>query len=471
MTTESSFFVSDAVAEVHQWVAAQAGEAFLTGPVVRHALKGEKTEGVRGEIVTAKTNETWSKELVSLGSVEEVEPMAGGGFMIHLTRLGDEPGTCLELRSYREAPDIEGETLTEGVISELALRGLTIDAIALDEKGGLLDPFGGFDDLKAGVIRTLVQPKVVFREDPAQLLRVASAVAELGIEVDKTTTRYATRDSANVLSVPRSVWLEQMNRLLLGEHVDRGLEWLLRTRILNFLLPEVSSLVGFHESCSVHHKDCWDHTLKVIRKATPELVIRWAALGHDIGKIWTRNVDRRGQVHFYRHEEFGAVLFEGVAARFKMPAELADRIHAVIALHGRVNLYQSDWSDSAVRRLIRDVHPHLPDLIKFSRADYTSKRQSRIDQIKRQLDELEARISEVEAKDAIKPVLPKGLGTSLIQDLEIKPGPILGLIRDGLEVLCAKDELEPDQDASYYVEAVRRIGIDEVVSAAANKAS
>jgi poly(A) polymerase len=463
--SHTSFQIPDAVAQVHQWVASQAGEAFLTGELVRQVLKGEKSEGVHGEIVTVKTGQDWSSKLNALESVDQVESSDNGGIVIWLKSANGKPGTRLEVRPYRQGTVVEGEARLEGVISELAVRGLSIDAFALDVEGALIDPFGGLDDLKAGVIRTLVDPEVIFREDPAQLLNVASAVAELGLDVEKNTTRYASRDAANILSVPRSVWLEQMNRILLGTRVDMGLQWLYRTRVLNFLLPEVSSLVGFHESCSVHHKDCWDHTLQVIRKATPELTIRWAALGHDIGKVWTRNVDRRGQVHFYRHEEFGAVLFEGVAARFQMDSELADRIHAVITLHGRVNLYQSDWSDSAVRRLIRDVDPHLSDLIKFSRADYTSKRQSRIDQIKRQLDELEVRIAQVAAVDLIKTSLPKGLGHALIQDLALSPGPILGQIRAGLEALCGQEQLEPGQDASYYIEAVRRIGVEQVCAA------
>ena len=253
-----------------------------------------------------------------------------------------------------------------------------------------------------------------------------------------------------------------MGDVLLGPHPDAALRWLQQTRVLSFLLPEVASLVGFHRTCEVHHKDCWDHTLRVVRKAAVDDCTRWAALAHDIGKVWTRSVDRRGNVHFYRHEEYGAVLFEGVAARFHMDAELKERICAVIRLHGRVNLYDSEWSDSAVRRMMRDVGPHLTDLLRFSRADHTTKRPARAKEIQRQLDELERRIAEVEELDSRVPPLPKGLGTDLMEQLGLKAGPILGRIRRGLEAMCDSGELAPHEDAAYYVEAVRERGVEAV---------
>ncbi len=274
----------------------------------------------------------------------------------------------------------------------------------------------------------------------------------------------ASRDGANILSVERELWFQGIDRILKTPYVDRSLDWLLDTGILSFLLPEVVSLVGFHKSCEVHHKDCWDHTIKVTKKASVDSCTRWTALCHDIGKIWTRTVDRRGQVHFYRHEEFGSVLFEGIAARFHFPKQLAERVAAVIRLHGRVNLYESDWTDSAVRRLIRDVEPYLEDLIRFSRADFTSKRAHRVREILRQLDELEARVADIRAQDLRQPPLPKGLGTVLMSTLDIPAGPILGQIRKRLEILCDAGEIEPFQDPDYYVSVVRDRGVEAILS-------
>jgi poly(A) polymerase len=358
---------------------------------------------------------------------------------------------------------VEGDPGAADITSTLGARDITIHAFAVLVGGDLVDPFGGVQHLREKTLHPVEAPRVVFRERPEMLLRMARYIAEYGYDVLPDTTRFATRDAANILSVSRDIWSEEMNNLLLGPYVNKGLEWLLSTGILRFLLPEVVLLVDFHRSCAVHHKDCWDHTVQVTHKANPDLCTRWAALCHDVGKIWTRSVDRNRQVHFYRHEEFGSVLFEGIAARFQMEPDLADRVATVIRLHGRVNLYESNWTDSAIRRLVRDSGKYLDDLIRFSKADFTSKRPERIATIRRQLDELQVRIASIHEKASQRSPLPKGLGTVLISELDLPPGPNLGHLRRGLEFLCLSGEIESEQDPAYYVEQTRTMGVDTII--------
>jgi poly(A) polymerase len=440
-----------------------SGAAWMSGPVVARFASSKIVAATNeGKLWIPKWEVSWERKIQKLCPDLIFESDDSGCYLIVRGSGADFPQRLsLSIRpQLSHCEDVEAL-----LCSFLRDHEITIYGMLIDVEGSVLDPFGGWAHLKSGTIRTIVNPSDIFRVDPSMMLRVAVHIARLGFSPDAEMSRFGQRDAANLLSAARSSWVEGINDVLLSPHVDEGLMWLQRVKALNYLLPEVSSLVRFHEECEVHHKDCWDHTLKVIKKANRDLCTRWAALCHDVGKVWTRSVDRKGRVHFYRHEEFGAILFEGIAARFRLDHELSHRVEAVIRLHGRVNLYEPEWSDSAIRRLIRDVGPHLEDLIRFSRADFTSKRQSKIEQIRRQLDELERRVAEIIELDRREPHLPKGLGNLLMSELKLEPGPILGDLRKGLECLCDRDLLESGQDGSFYVDAIRSLGIDQLLEA------
>jgi len=445
------------------WFESTCGEAFLCGEAAQKLISPEGLIPPRsGEIAISKVESSLWNRLQDHFPDLDCEPRNGEPSI----NLPTEPGSELRIRlsGYRSAQGSdEGNDGEATIFTLLKKQGVTLQAFALKPGGDLIDPYQGVEDYQAKTLRVVENPRMVFREQPEMLMRVAGYIAQYGYEPDKETTRFASRDAANIMSVERSLWTAEMNKILMNPHLDLSMEWLLSTGILKFLLPEVVSLVDFHKSCAVHHKDCWDHTIKVTKKANQDLCTKWAALCHDIGKIWTRSVDRNRQVHFYRHEEFGSLLFEGIAARFQMDEDLAFRVASVIKLHGRVNLYESNWTDSAIRRLIRDSGEHLEDLVRFSKADFTSKRPERIATIQRQLNELEVRIAEIKTESLKKPALPKGLGTALISELGIKPGPDLGHLRRGLDYLCSIEKILTEQDSDYYVELVRSMGIEELI--------
>ena len=210
-------------------------------------------------------------------------------------------------------------------------------------------------------------------------------------------------------------------------------------------------MVGFHSTCRVHHKDIWDHTKIVTQKAAPNLVVRWAALCHDIGKVWTRRVNKQSKVHFFRHEEHGAMLFESIGYRFGLTEELIGRVSYVIEQHSRVNLYEEEWSDSAVRRLIRDTEGRLGELILFSRADFTTKHKGRIAAIHKSLAELEQRIEEVRALDARVQPLPTGLGNAIIERFGLRPSRLVGDLMKRLEAQVDAGVLPIQGDDSVYL--------------------
>ncbi len=339
---------------------------------------------------------------------------------------------------------------------EASLRGgrLRALAVAILASGERLDPHDAGRDWRDGVLRAVGDPRGLWRDDPAGMIDVAAVAAHTGLVPDRDLVRAVQRDAVLVLQADRSRWQQALGAVLLGTRASVGLRFLYAAGVLPLLVPEATALFDFHKSCPVHHKDIWDHTLQVIEKCPPNLVVRWAALMHDTGKVHTRSV-QKGRVHFFGHEALGASLMEGVAGRFHMPEAIARRVVYVIGNHARANAYLANWTDSAVRRLVRDMGEYLDDVLAFSRSDYTTKRSSRQAEVQTLTTQLAGHIAEVVAEDSKVPPLPKGLGTYILGQTGLQAGPWLGRIQQWLEAQCEQGALESQRDADYYWQAVR----------------
>ncbi len=345
---------------------------------------------------------------------------------------------------------LRGQNLS-GIILDLATREVTIQAFAYDGEGSLIDPFGGTLDLADKLVRPVFPVETIFREGASWLLKVARYVARYGFDAAREVRVAADRDAANILDVPRDIWRKEMDKILCGAHPGRGLQFMADSRVLSFILPELQALIAFTDAGGGQHKDIWAHTKQVVANADSTTVVRWAALCHDIGKVWTKQVFRDEKVHFFRHEDMSALLFEAVAARFGMSHEETDRIHYIIKNHSRINLYRDDWTDSAVRRLIREVGDALDDLIAFSRADLTSKRAERVEMVRALLADLQIRVMEVREQDAQVQPLPKGLGNLIMQRFNISAGPEVGRLRDLLEMAVQEGKLPANEEPEVYL--------------------
>ncbi len=350
---------------------------------------------------------------------------------------------------------LRGQNLS-GILLDLATREVTIQAFGYTSSGDLIDPFGGTADLRDRIVRPIFPSETVFRESASWLLKVGRYVARYGFEAAPEVRAACERDAPNILDVPREIWRREMEKVLCGAFSGLGLQFLLEARVLAFILPEVAALQGLLGDGLGQHKDVWAHTKQVVANADASPVVRWAALCHDIGKVWTRQVFHGDKVHFFRHEDMSALLFEGIAARFQMPPDEARRIHYIIKNHSRINLYREDWSDSAVRRLIREVGDSLDDLIAFSRADLTSKRAERVEKIRSLLAELQIRILEVREADEAQNPLPKGIGNLIMERFGLTPGPEVGRLRGYLLEAVEAGRLPAHADARTYLEFLER---------------
>ena len=267
---------------------------------------------------------------------------------------------------------------------------------------------------------------------------------------------HVRRDIGRLLETETHAALDCLDAVLLGSHAAAALEWLEATGALGVWLPEVQALVRFHESSPTHHKDLWAHTLEVVERTPAEADLRWVALLHDVGKIATRAFGGRGQVTFYGHERLGAWLVHGIGARLGMPEARIDRIAFIVQHHARINAYETGWTDRALRRLVRDAGAHLDDMVRFSSADYTTRRRQRASQIRTHLADLQRRLEQIHAEDATPPPLPPGLGHALCEGLDIKPGPAVGEAIAWLTSEIEAGRLSAGESTEHYVMTCRK---------------
>jgi poly(A) polymerase len=353
--------------------------------------------------------------------------------------------------AYRPGSRHPDVTFGSSLEDDLGRRDLTVNSLALDADGKVIDLYGGLQDLADRKLRLLGDPEVTLREDPLRMLRVARFISQLGFRPTNRVRQACHKMAACIIDISRERWFQEIDKLLVGGNVEESLQFLQDTRLLGFLMPEVACLVDLHKTSKHHHKDVWEHTKQVVAQSPPRQNVRWAALLHDIGKPWTREYAPRGKVHFFRHEDHGALLFEGVAHRFRFPNQLRKTVRFLIKHHLRGNLYDGQWTDSAVRRFIKDIGEHLEDLIAFTKADITSANRERRTRNLRLAQELERRCAEISAKDGQKPALPKGLGNEIMKRFGLRPGRHIGDIRDRVEEAVIQGELPAQGDFEVYL--------------------
>ncbi len=250
----------------------------------------------------------------------------------------------------------------------------------------------------------------------------------------------------------------KLDRLIMGDDPELGLDVLLDTGVLKVVFPEVHAMVGFGDG-EWRHKDVWKHTKQVVRQAVPRLEVRWASLFHDIGKVKTRSIDAHGKVHFLGHAEVGTRMFDKLERRlgmFSPEPELRETVRFLVLHHLRANQYDPNWTDSAVRRFARELGAHLDDLLCLARADITTKRPEKKRKGLNQIDELAGRISQLAAEDAKLPPLPSGVGDAVMKAFGIPPSRKIGEIKKVLEDMIASGEIEERLPCEAYVELIAK---------------
>ncbi len=354
--------------------------------------------------------------------------------------------------------------------TDLARRDFTVNAMAvglpLDAAHPIVDPFGGLVDLAAGRLRTPVEPARSFGDDPLRMLRAARFAAQLDATVDPDAVG-AIREMGGRLEIVSAERIrDELSKLILSAYPRRGLELLVDTGLAQYFLPELSRL---KETVDEHgrHKDVYAHTLIVLEQAMalesdgPDLVLRLAALLHDIGKPKTKSVEPDGKVSFHYHDVVGAAMARQRLAALRYPREVVDDVARLVELHLRFHGYSGGtWTDAAVRRYVRDAGPLLERLHRLTRSDCTTRNARKARALASAYDSLEARIAELSAQEDLERIRPDLDGNQIMALLDIPPGPMVGNAYQHLLALRMENGPMSYEDA---VAALREWGAENLL--------
>jgi poly(A) polymerase len=317
----------------------------------------------------------------------------------------------------------------------------------------LVDPCNGLDDLLAGVLKTPIQPEVSFGDDPLRMMRGARFVSQLGATIEADTFAAMKAVAPRIADISAERVREELVRLLSTDNPRPGLEVLVDAGIADIVLPELPAL-RLESDEHAHHKDVYEHTLTVLEQAideekrrfpgqSPDVALRVAALLHDIGKPATRRFEPGGVVTFYHHDVVGAKLAKKRLKALRFDNHSIASVASLIELHLRFFGYADQaWSDSAVRRYVRDAGDELARLHILVRADVTTRNKRKADRLSFAYDDLEARIAQLAEQEELQAIRPELDGEAIMEILGISPGRDVGeAYRFMLEVRLDEGEI------------------------------
>jgi poly(A) polymerase len=419
------FFEPDSPTQQLTQLLRDAGHrAYLVGGSVRDAFLDRADGGVDVDITTDARPDVIEKLVAPWADAVWLQGQRFG------TVGCQKNGELIEITTFRadvyhpesRKPEV---TFSDDIETDLSRRDFTVNAmaIALDEPD-LVDPFGGLTDLAARRLRTPLTPEVSFSADPLRMLRAARFVAVLGFEPDKAIVDAIVemRDRLEIISAERI--RDELSKMLLADDPSAGLWMIAETGLADSFLPELNAMRL--EQDPIHrHKDVLAHTIAVVAKTSPELKVRLAALLHDVGKPRTRSFGPQG-VMFHHHEVVGARMAKERLLALRYPSEVVEDVTQLVYLHLRFHTYRMGWSDAAVRRYVRDAGPLLAELNELTRSDCTTRNAKKAAALARRMDELEARITDLAAREELAKLRPALDGREVMEFLGIPPGPAVG---------------------------------------------
>ncbi|MCM2420410.1 MULTISPECIES: CCA tRNA nucleotidyltransferase [unclassified Streptomyces] len=402
----------------------------LVGGSVRDTLLGrlgndlDFTTDARPEQVL-KIIRPWAEAVWEVGIAFGTVGCMKDGFQVEVTTYRSEAYD----RTSRKPEVSYGDTIEE----DLVRRDFTVNAMAVALPGSVfVDPYGGLDDLAGRLLRTPGTPEDSFSDDPLRMMRAARFAAQLDFEVapEVVAAMTAMADRIEIVSAERV--RDELNKLILSDNPRKGLRLLVDTGLAERVLPELSAL-RLERDEHHRHKDVYEHSLTVLEQAIdletdgPDLVLRLAALLHDIGKPRTRRFESDGRVSFHHHEVVGAKMTKARMAKLKYPNDMIKDVARLVELHLRFHGYGTgEWTDSAVRRYVRDAGPLLGRLHKLTRSDCTTRNKRKAAALSRTYDGLEERIGELQEREELDSIRPDLDGNQIMRILDVPPGPVIG---------------------------------------------
>jgi poly(A) polymerase len=334
---------------------------------------------------------------------------------------------------------------------DLSRRDFTVNAMALSlPEPKLIDPYGGAADLVAKRLRTPLSPEESFSDDPLRMLRAARFIAGYGLEPDEALVQAVKQlhDRLEIVAAER-IRME-LDKLMVVDRPGTGLWFLVETGLAGEFLPELPGLAL--EQDPIHrHKDVLAHSIAVVENTSPDKILRLAALFHDVGKPKTRSFGTKGKVSFHHHEVVGARMTRDRMQALRYSTDDVEAVTQLVELHLRFHTYKMGWTDSAVRRYVRDAGPLLDRLNELTRCDCTTRNPKKAEALARRMDQLEARIVELREQEELAAMRPDLDGKAVMDHLALPPG------RDVGQALAFLLELRLEEGPLGEEEAKRRL--------------
>jgi poly(A) polymerase len=416
--------------------AAAGHDLYLVGGSVRDALMGrlgtdlDFTTDARPEQMQ-KMLRPWADALWDTGIEFGTVGVGKAGHRMEITTYRAD--------SYDQVSRNPQVRFGDRLDDDLVRRDFTVNAMAVritaDGPGDFHDPLDGLAALRARVLDTPATPEISFGDDPLRMLRAARFVSQLEFTPAPRVLRALHEMAPQLGRITAERVAAELDKLLLGADPVAGIDLMVQTGLGDVVLPEIG---GMRMAIDEHHqhKDVYQHSLTVLRQAIdleeePDLVLRWAALLHDIGKPPTRKHEPDGGVSFHHHEVVGAKMTRKRMRALKYSKQMIDDVSQLVYLHLRFHGYADasgagKWTDSAVRRYVTDAGPLLSRLHKLVRADCTTRNKRRAARLQANYDDLEHRIAELAAKEDLERVRPDLDGNEIMQILGIPAGPQVG---------------------------------------------
>jgi poly(A) polymerase len=366
--------------------------------------------------------------------------------------------TTFRAEAYADDSRKPHVTFADDIETDLSRRDFTVNAMALellpDLGAELVDPFGGADDLFSATLRTPLAPEVSFDDDPLRMLRAARFIAGYGLTPvpEVVTAVRERRQRLEIVSAERI--RDELDKLIVVDRPSAGLWFLIDTGLAEHFLPELPALRLEHDP--VHrHKDVLSHTIAVVENVRPAApdgppydfrITRLAALFHDVGKPSTRGYLPGKGTTFHHHDVVGARITRKRMEALRYPTADIAAVSELVFLHLRFHTYKMGWTDSAIRRYVRDAGPLLTELNVLTRCDCTTRDPRKAAQLATRMDELEGRIAELAAAEELAAIRPELDGNQVMEHLGIGPGPLVGeALRFLLELRLDEGEIGADE--------------------------